>query len=98
MNNSLLTRFLDRLRRRDRVAAYNSWLLRFGRITEGRIIDLQRDEQGATVHYFYYRANVKYETSQRLSAEQLERIHIYVPGASVTVRFDPKHPGRSILQ
>lgn len=98
MNNSLLTRLLDRLRGRDRGAAYNSWLLRFGRITEGRIVDLQRDEQGTVVYYFYYRANVKYETSQRLSIEQLERAHIYVPGASVTVRFDPKRPGRSILQ
>lgn len=98
MGISLLTRLVDRLRGRDPVAAYNAWLLQFGRITDGQIVDVQRDESGAVVYYFYYRANVKYETSQRLSTEQVENAHYYAPGASVTVRFDPKRPGRSILQ
>ena len=99
MRVNLLSRLIDRLRRRDRAAAYNSWLLNFGRITEGRVIDTQSDDNGVTVFYYYYRANVKYETSYRLSPVQVDRgdCH-YAPGASVTVRYDPNRPGRSLLQ
>ena len=93
-----LSRLFDRLRGRDPVVAYQAWLLKFGRITEGRVVDAQRDEGGVTVYYYYYRANVKYETSQHLSPTQTEHWDKYVPGASVTVRFDPKRPGRSALQ
>lgn len=99
MRASLLSRLIDRLRGRDPNAAYTAWLLNYGRITEGRVIDTHKDDGGVTVYYYYYRANVKYETSARLSPGQIDRgdCH-YAPGASVTVRFDPNRPGRSLLQ
>ncbi len=99
MRASLLSRLIDRLRGRDPNAAYAAWLLNYGRITEGRVIDTQKDDAGVTVYYYYYRANVKYETSARLSTGQIDRGDCYyAPGASVTVRFDPHRPGRSLLQ
>jgi hypothetical protein len=98
IGTSLFSRLFDRLRGRDPVVAYQAWLLKFGRITEGRVVDAQRDEGGVTVYYYYYRANVKYETSQRLSPTQTEQVDRYIPGASVIVRFDPNRPGRSALQ
>lgn len=99
MRVSLFSRLIDRLRGRDPAEAYAAWLLSYGRVTEGRVIDTQKDDAGVTVYYYYYRANVKYETSQRLSSGQIERgdCH-FAPGASVTVRFDPNRPGRSLLQ
>lgn len=98
MGTNLFTRLIDRLRGRDTSLAYNNWLLKFGRVTEGRVVDAQHDEDGVTIYYYYYRANVKYETSQRLSPEQSAHLEKYTPGASVTVRVDPQRPGRSVLQ
>ncbi|MEK7829656.1 MAG: hypothetical protein AAB401_01145 [Acidobacteriota bacterium] len=42
-------------------------------------------------------SNVDYETSQKLTANQLLRGQLFVPGASITVRYDPKNPGSSIV-
>lgn len=99
MRTNLFSRLFDRLRGRNTAASYSTWLLNYGRITEGRVIDAQRDETGVTVYYYYYRANVKYETSERLSPGQLDRgDYSFAPGASVTVRFDPNRPGVSVLQ
>lgn len=98
MGVSLLSRLVNYLRGYDSASAYAAWLLKHGRITEGRVIDTQRDNSGITVYYSYYRANVRYETSQRLDTEQLSDYKKYLPGATVTVRFDPNYPGRSILQ
>jgi len=50
-----------------------------------------------TIFYRYKVANVDYETSQRLSGEQLSRKESYSPGARILVRFDPKQPGLSIV-
>ncbi|MDX2033549.1 MAG: hypothetical protein SF339_22925 [Blastocatellia bacterium] len=94
---SWLTRLINRLRGRDPVAEYLAWLVQFGRVTEGRVLDLQQDEIGTTLYFRYKIANVDYETSQRLSEEQLNSRHLYVPGASITVRYDPKSPGSSIV-
>ncbi len=89
------SRLLYKLRGRDPIAEYYAWLIAYGRVTEGRILDLYH-EDGQVIIYFRYKiANVDYETSQQLSAEQIERGHLYVPGASVSVRFDPKRPGIS---
>ncbi len=98
MHRNWFTRFIYRLRGRDPVAEYQAWLINFGRVTEGRILDFQKDGASVTIYYRYNIANVDYETSQKLSFEQLGRSHQYVPGASVTVRFDPRNPGSSIVQ
>ncbi len=74
-------------------------LLRAGRITEGSIFDVITDEAGAITHVFYnYEINgVEYESSQSLDAGQQERSSDYFPGARVTVRFNPRQPGNSVV-
>ncbi|MGE0101645.1 MAG: DUF3592 domain-containing protein [Blastocatellales bacterium] len=93
-----LSRLINYFTGRDPVAEYLAWLASYGRVTEGRILDSQLDEAGeTTVYYRYNIANVDYETSQKLRPEQMGNGQIYVPGASVTVRFDPRNPGSSII-
>ena len=74
-------------------------LLRAGRITEGSIFDVITDEAGAITHVFYnYELNgVEYESSQLLDAGQRQRSGDYFPGARVTVRFNPRQPGNSVV-
>jgi hypothetical protein len=74
-------------------------LLRAGRITEGSIFDVITDEAGAITHVFYnYEINgVEYESSQSLDAVQRSRSADYFPGARVTVRFNPRRPGNSVV-
>ena len=74
-------------------------LLRMGRITEGSIFDVITDEAGAITHVFYnYEINgVEYESSQLLDAGQRQRSGDYFPGARVTVRFNPRQPGNSLV-
>jgi hypothetical protein len=96
-NHNLFTRLFYRLRGRDPVAEYYAWLTQFGRVADGRILDFQQDESGLTIFYRYNVSNVDYETSQKLSGDQLARKSNYVPGAQVIVRFDPKQPGVSIV-
>jgi hypothetical protein len=74
-------------------------LLRAGRITEGSIFDVITDEAGAITHVFYnYEINgVEYESSQSLDAGQRSRSADYFPGARVTVRFNPRRPGNSVV-
>ncbi len=97
MRQNWLVRFYNRLRGRDPLAEYYDWLVHFGRVTEGRVIDTEQDEAGTTIYYGYKIANVAYETSQKLTLNQLTHGQLYVPGASITVRFDPKNPGSSIV-
>lgn len=97
MRQNWLVRFYHRLRGRDLIAEYYDWLIHYGRVTEGRVLDSQQDDSGITIFYRYNIANVDYETSQKLSLDQLTRGQLYVPGASITVRYDPKNPGSSIV-
>jgi Protein of unknown function (DUF3592) len=97
LNHSVFTRVFYRLLGRDPVAEYYIWLSQFGRVADGHVLDSQQDESGLTIFYRYKVANVDYETSQRLSGEQMSRIDDYSPGAPVLVRFDPKQPGLSIV-
>lgn len=98
MRHRWLVRLYYRLRGRDPLAEYLVWLVQFGRVTEGRVLDSQLDDSGlTTIFYRYNIANVDYETSQKLTADQLQRSQLYVPGASITVRYDPKNPGSSIV-
>ncbi len=74
-------------------------LLRAGRITEGSIFDVITDEAGAItqVFYNYEISGVQFESSQALDAGQRERSGDYYPGARVTVRFNPRQPGNSVV-
>ena len=74
-------------------------LLRAGRITEGSIFDVITDEAGSITHVFYnYEiSGVEYESSQTLDQAQRLRPGDYFPGARVTVRFNPRQPGNSVV-
>jgi hypothetical protein len=74
-------------------------LLRAGRITDGSIFDVITDDAGTItqVFYNYEISGVEYESSQTLDPEQRRRSADYFPGASVTVRFNPRQPGNSVV-
>lgn len=73
-------------------------LLKNGRITEGTIIDSDTDPDGnETVYYYYSVHGSDFESSQVLNAEQRENILAYAPGAKVSIRYDQKNHGNSVL-
>ncbi len=96
-NPNLFIRMIYRLRGRDPLKEYYDWLAKFGRVADGRILDFKHDDSGMTIFYRYNVSNVDYETSQKLSREQLTRRQHFAPGANVIVRYDPKSPGVSIV-
>ncbi len=93
--------FLDRLRRKkvEDEATRRSRLLLSGRITDGSVLDAICDDSGtATEIFFTYSINgVDYEASQTLTPEQRNQPQAYVPGSSITVRYDPYRPGNSVV-
>ena len=93
-----ITNFFRR-KKVDDETARRAELLRTGRITDGSIFDIMTDEAGAITQIFYhYQINgVEYESSQTLDPEQRQRAADYVPGARVTVRFNPRQPGNSVV-
>ncbi len=80
-------------------ASRRAALLRTGRITEGSIFDVITDDAGTITQVFYnYEINgVEYESSQALDDGQKQRSSDYFPGARVTVRFNPRQPGNSVV-
>ncbi|HEX9927764.1 MAG TPA: hypothetical protein VGB02_04370 [Pyrinomonadaceae bacterium] len=70
-------------------------LLKNGRITEGRILDC--DDEITQVFYIYSINGADYESSELLTAEQRLRTQDYAPGAKVSIRYDPRQPGNSIV-
>jgi hypothetical protein len=97
LHHNWFMRLLYRLRGRDPVAEYYSWLSSYGRVVEGRIIDVRQERGDVVISYRYRIANVDYETSQQLTEAQTSQKQIYVPGASISVRFDPRRPAISIV-
>ncbi len=74
------------------------FLLVHGRITEGTIIDSETSDSGEEiVFYIYHIQGVDFESSEVLTAEQLENPLQYAPGAKIGVRFDPKNHGNCML-
>jgi hypothetical protein len=74
------------------------FLLKHGRITEGTIIDSDSKDNGEEIVYYYYTIHgVDFESSDTLTEKQKETILKYAPGAKVSIRFDPKNHGNSVL-
>jgi hypothetical protein len=90
---------LFRRKKVDAEAERRARLLNSGRIADGIIVDTGNDESGAIrqVYYSYEVSGVEYESSQLLNDEQRKREANYAPGASVTIRYDPRQPGNSIV-
>jgi hypothetical protein len=73
-------------------------LLKHGRITEGTIIDSDTTPHGDEIAYYFYTVNgVDFESSDVLTEKQKENLIKYSPGAKVSIRFDPKNHGNSVL-
>ena len=90
---------LFRRKRTDPEVERRARLLQSGRITEGVIIDVGNDEDGAIrqVYFSYEVSGVEYESSQLLNEEQRQHEVDYCPGARVTIRYDPHRPGNSLV-
>jgi hypothetical protein len=94
---SWFTLLVARIRGNDPIADYYDWLKTYGRVTEGLVLDLVQSDEGDAVHYRYQVGNVEYEAVQPLTADQQLDRPRYSPGAHISVRFDPKKPGISIV-
>ena len=70
---------------------------RFGRITEGTIIDSEATDHGEVVFYVYSVEGADYESSEIILSEQLTNALKYAPGAKIGVRYDPRQHANSIL-
>ncbi|HVF48776.1 MAG TPA: DUF3592 domain-containing protein [Pyrinomonadaceae bacterium] len=90
---------LFRRAKKDDEAARRIELLRAGRIAEGTIFDVSTDEAGVITHIFfnYNISGVDYEASQSLDDAQRQQQANYVPGARITVRYNPRQPGNSVV-
>ena len=73
------------------------YLNRFGRITDGAIIDAETTDVGEVVYFSYSVHGADYESSEIISFELLSDPVKYAPGAKIGVRYDPKQHANSIL-
>jgi len=92
---------VDKILRRKKFdpEARRKFLLAYGRITDGVILDTGVNAEGeATVHFLYTLNGVDFEAHETLTAEQrLEEVK-YAPGANVGVRYDTKNQGNAIVE
>lgn len=98
MGKTIIGRLVDKILRRRTADDYRRWLLKYGRVVEGRVIDSDDADASPTIYYCYNISNVRYESSQTLTPEQGQHRARYYPGAAVSVRFDPRHPGHAVVE
>ena len=94
-------RLFDIFKRKNKTLSENGrreFLLKHGRITEGTIIDSDAAPNGDEIAYYFYTINgVDFESSDILTEVQRQNPIKYAPGAKVSIRFDPKNHGNSVL-
>jgi hypothetical protein len=79
--------------------ARRNYLLQYGRITDGVIVDGETARNGDEIVFYVYTLNgVDFESSEVLTEEQRRTPVKYAPGAKVGVRYDPKNQGNSIIE
>jgi hypothetical protein len=90
----------DRFRRKRPITEdeRRAFLMKNGRITEGLILDSEELGDDEVVFYIYTLNGVDFESSERLTRERRRDPLKYAPGQKVSVRFDPKNQGNSILE
>jgi hypothetical protein len=82
--------------RRNRISAE-------GRITDGTVLDVQELNSSTgqplrMIMYTYDVAGVQYECSQDVThLPQFPDVHSYQIGVTASVKYDPYHPGNSIV-
>lgn len=90
--------FLRRSKRDNSQEARRRRLLENGRLTDAIILDTEINEAGEEIaHIVYSVQGVDFESSEVLTEEQRMDQLKYAPGANVTVRYDPRNHGNSIL-
>ncbi len=90
--------FLRRNKRDNSAETRRELLLKHGRIADATIIDSEINDAGQEIaHYIYSIHGVDFESSDILTEEQRLDPLKYAPGAGVTVRFDPRNHGNSVL-
>jgi len=93
---SFLARF--RKTKEDPEIARRSMPLRRGRIGEATVNGVDTDDDGnVMLSYSYTVGGVDYQTSQRLDEQQILRKYDFLPGARVTLRYDPRRPANSFV-
>lgn len=78
-------------------AKRREYLNRFGRITDGSIIDTETNDSGEIIYYSYSVHGADYESSEIITFEMITDPIKYAPGAKIGVRYDPKQHANSIL-
>ena len=78
--------------------ARRRYLLQNGRITEGVIIDSDIVDGNEIVYYTYTLNGVDFESSEVLTAEQRRQPARYAPGAKVSIRYDQRNQGNSVVE
>lgn len=74
-------------------------LLANGRITDGVILGVRKNEAGEPMVHFQYTLNgVDFEAYEILTAEQRMDPAKYAPGANVGVRYDTRNQGNAIVE
>lgn len=92
--------FLARFRRQkeDPEVVRRRMLLASGRLGEATVLGTDADEDGnVMLSYEYTIGGVDYQAFQRLDEQQLQRKYDYLPGARVTLRYDPRRPANSFV-
>jgi hypothetical protein len=78
-------------------AKRREYLNRFGRITDGEILDTKESEDGEIIYYSYSVHGADYESSEVIAFELITDPIKYAPGSKIGVRYDPKQHANSIL-
>ena len=104
-----MRRVFNLFRSKDPVAERLNWLRANGRIVEGEIIELvgadgqlvdpKAEQPGPCyAHYEYSISGVTYESAQELLPEQIGQLENFLPGTAISVRYDPRSPGSSVME
>lgn len=82
----------------DLEAQRREYLGKFGRITDGTVVESEEIENGEIIYYAYSVHGADYESSEILPTERTRDGLKYAPGAKIGVRYDPKHHANSIIE
>lgn len=92
---------IDKIRRKKKFDPdeRRRFLLAYGRITDGVILDTAVNAEGeATVHFLYTLNGVDFEAYEVLTREQQLEAVKYAPGANIGVRYDTRNQGNAIVE
>jgi hypothetical protein len=82
----------------DLEAQRREYLGKFGRITDGTVVESEEIENGEIIYYTYSVHGADYESSEILPTERTKDGLKYAPGAKIGVRYDPKQHANSIIE